>query len=208
MGGSMATGPDDTVKLAQGFTLQDRMDFVWRQVRFYIKNDAYLEGDFTLSSGKKSTYFLEMGNAINNCLCLPRMVELLHRDLVEIMRAYWRDESLVGIAGVALGGAQIVSAYTARHPYLNSLTIRIDREKNKGEIETSPHIKKGKVVLVDDILTTGKSLLFAKDLLEGDGFEVYKTFVFVDRQEGGLENCKEKGLEVKSFYTIKDILEA
>jgi orotate phosphoribosyltransferase len=225
--GTVPSGPDELPP--PRLTLEDRIQYIWKQVRLYIKNDAYSEGDFTLSSGKKSDFYLEMANVINNCLCLPRLVELLHREIVQILRDHqpeyarkanwepkpgWWQDSLVGLAGIALGGAQLVSAYTARHPYLNSLTIRIheedwDEDGNSwwGEIETSPHIKKGKVILIDDVLTTGNSLLFAKDLLEHDGFTVYKTFVVVDRQEGGLEKCKEKGLEVKSFFTIKDILE-
>ena len=222
--GSTVTGQDEPPKLAQGFILQDRIDYIRKQVRLYIKNDAYTEGDYSLSSGKSSNYFLEMSNVINNCMCLPKLVELLHREILEIIRSHqppyatqarweprsdWWRNTLAGIAGVALGGAQLTTAYTARHPYLNSLTVRIHRDKRKwwGEIETSPHIKPGKVILVDDVLTTGDSLVFAKDLLEDDGFEVYKAFVVVDRQDGGLEKCKNKGLEVVSFFTIKDILE-
>ena len=222
--GSMVTGPDETAKLVHGFDLQDRIDYIWKQVRLYIKNDAYVEGDYSLSSGKSSNYYLEMSNVINNCMCLPKLVELLHREILEIIRAHqppyttqarweprsgwWRD-TLAGIAGVALGGAQLTTAYTARHPYLNSLTVRINRDKGwKGEIETSPHIKPGKVLLVDDVLTTGNSLLFAKDLLEDDGFEVYRAFVIVDRQDGGLEKCEQEGLDVTSFFTSKDIREA
>jgi orotate phosphoribosyltransferase len=202
---------------AKGFTLQDRIDLVWRQVRLYLKNDAYIEGDVTLSSGKKSNYYLEMSNVINNCLCLPRLVELLHREILEIIRDHrpsdnkgeWWKDKFAGIAGIALGGAQIVSAYTARHPYLPSLTVRLYREKAPwGKIELSPHTKPGKVILVDDVLTTGNSLLTAKHHLERVGFEVYKAFVFVDRQDGGLEKCEQEDLDVISFFTSKDIREA
>ena len=182
-------------------------------MRLYLKNDAYKEGEFELSSGKKSNFYFEIGNVINNNLCLPRLIELLHYDIIEIMRSEHRN-GFVGVAGIALGGAQIVSAYTARHSYFPSLTVRIhkpdwDDENNRwwGEVETTPHIKPGKVVLVDDVLTTGNSLLFAKDILKNEGFEVIKAFVIVDRQENGLEFCKTKGLEVKSLFTKNDISE-
>lgn len=201
------------------FTLQDRMDYVWRQVRFYIKNDALLEGDFTLTWGEKSKYYIEMANVINNPLCLPRLVELLHREIVEIMIAnrpptvkgeWWKD-TFAGIGGVALGGALLAHAYASRHPYLFTFVVRL--HENSGtdtkwaELECSPHMKPGKVLLIDDILTTGESLLLAKRLLNADGYQVHKALVMVDRQEGGLEKCKGEGLEVKSFFTISDILE-
>jgi orotate phosphoribosyltransferase len=214
--GSMVTGPDETPKLAHGFNLQDRIDYVWKQVQFYIKNDAYIEGDVTLSSGKKSDYYIEMGNVINNCLCLPRLVELLHREILEIIRVHrppyakgeWWKDKFAGIAGIALGGAQIVSAYTSRHPYLPSLTVRLYRETAPwGKVELSPHTEPGKVILVDDVLTTGDSLLAAKHHLERVGFKVYKAFVFVDRQDGGLEKCEQEDLDVTSFFTSKDIRE-
>jgi orotate phosphoribosyltransferase len=192
-------------------TLQDRVDFVWRQVKFYIKNDAFQEGDFTLSWGLKSKYYIDMANIINNPLCLPRLVELLHREIIEIIRASqppnakgeWWKEKLVGIGGVALGGALLSHAYASRHPYLFPFVVRIQR----AELECSPHMKPGKVLLIDDVLTTGKSLLLAKHILNINGYEVSKALVIVDRQEGGLEKCKGEGLEVKSFFKLSDILE-
>ena len=102
-----------------------------------------------------------------------------------------------------MGGALLSHAYASRHPYLFPFVVRIQR----AELECSPHMKPGKVLLLDDVLTTGKSLLLAKHILNINGYEVHKALVMVDRQEGGLEKCKGEGLEVKSFFTLSDILE-
>lgn len=64
-----------------------------------------------------------------------------------------------------------------------------------------------KVVIVDDVITTGQSTIDAIDRARGEGLDVVKVVVLVDRQEGGRESIEKKGIPVEAIFTIKDIME-
>jgi orotate phosphoribosyltransferase len=62
-----------------------------------------------------------------------------------------------------------------------------------------------RVILVDDVATSGKSLIEAKAVLDGMNVAVERAIVIVDRSEGARENLQRAGIELQSIFTIADL---
>ena len=69
-----------------------------------------------------------------------------------------------------------------------------------------PALKKNeRVVLVDDVATSGNSLIEAKKILNKRGIKVELAYVVVDRQEGAVENLKRTNLKLNSIFKISEL---
>ena len=160
------------------------------------ENDVFLKGDFTLSSGKKSNYYINMKKAITN----PEILSLISQLICEEIK----NDSFDKIAGPALGAVPIATAIS-----LDSKTPLLMIRKAKKGYGTSKliegEINEGdKVVIVEDVSTTGKSLIKAIDVIQKNGGIVKKAFVVVDRNEGAIENFKELNLELNPLICVND----
>lgn len=166
-----------------------------------IRDQAFLKEKTTLSSGKKSDYYVQMSRVLNNPLGLVYITDLLH---AKVFRAL----PIAGIGGIAMGGAPLVYGYIAKWPAYFGFLIRTDN-KTHGQKETIelPPYARGGVVLFDDVITSGESLLKGWEMCKlYPRLAVVRAIVVVDRQEGGVENCAAEGLEVESLFTIDEIL--
>ena len=163
---------------------------------------AYKEGDFTLSSGQKSSYYIN-GKQVTlhpaGGVMMGRL--LLERIPVEV----------TAVAGLTLGadpmvsGVSLVGAYSDR-----PITPLIVRKEAKGHgtqayIE-GPTLPAGTAVIVlEDVVTTGQSAWKAVERLRGAGYTVDTILALVDRQQGGREFYESKGLKFEALFAIADI---
>ena len=160
------------------------------------ENEVFLKGDFTLSSGKKSDYYINMKKAITNPEILSTISKLIYDEI--------KDESVDKIAGPALGAVPIATALSLD----SKIPLLMIRKEKKG-YGTSKLIegelnKNDEVVVVEDVSTTGGSLLKAINAIKDNGGIVKKAFVVVDRNEGAIENFKELGLELHPLICVND----
>ena len=163
---------------------------------------AYVEGDFTLSSGAKSSYYI-------NCKQVTLRAAgglALGRLLLQLLPS---DTSAV--AGLTLGADPMVSAVSVVSAYEdNPLPALIIRKKPKGHgtqayIE-GPSLDTGaKVVVLEDVVTTGGSALTAVERLQDAGYEVIQILSLVDREQGGGELYQSKGIDFKALFSIREI---
>lgn len=167
-----------------------------------LKKQALKKGKFVLSSGKISNYYLD-GRLIT---LTPEGAYLVAGIILEILK----DEPADAIGGPTLGADPIVGAIAALS-HLKKIPLKtfIVRKSAKvhgtqRQIEGPTLKKNNRVVLVDDVATTGKSLLEAKEALHKIGINVDKAIVIVDRIEGAKENLAKAGLKLESIFTIKD----
>ena len=169
-----------------------------------IKSQALLEGEVSLASGKQSNYYVKLLRVLNNPFGLKYIVDLL----IEETRI--GVPSFNGVGGIALGGAPLVYGFMATWPAAYGFLVRTDDKTHgfKKAVELPSYIDMvGKdVVLFDDVMTSGGSLLKGWGLCKESGLNVIKAIVVVDRQEGGIENCAKEGLKVASLFTIDEIL--
>jgi orotate phosphoribosyltransferase len=163
---------------------------------------AYKEGDFLLSSGQRSTYYIN-GKQVT---LHPQGAAGVGRILLPLIPA-----DTVGVAGLTLGADPIVAATSVVALYEGrSLTPLIVRKEAKGHgtqayIE-GPTLPEGSpVVVLEDVVTTGKSAMQAVERLRGAGYQVNHILTLVDREQGGAEFYASQNLKFDAVFTIRDL---
>ncbi|XTZ20372.1 MAG: orotate phosphoribosyltransferase [cyanobacterium endosymbiont of Rhopalodia fuxianensis] len=165
-------------------------------------NHAYAEGDFLLSSQQKSAHYI---NGKQVTLRAEGAV-IIGRLLLSML-----PEDTQGVAGLTLGGDPIVTSVITVSAYENRpISALIVRKEAKGHgtqayIE-GPTLKEGaKVVVLEDVVTTGKSVILAVERLRAVGYKVDRVIALVDREQGGAVHCQSQGLEFKTIFSITEL---
>ncbi len=167
-----------------------------------LEKEALKRGKFVLSSGKTSNYYLD-GRIIT---LTPEGAYLVGSIILDSIKG----EKIDAVGGPTLGADPITGAI-ATLGHINKIPLKtfivrkaVKEHGMQRQIE-GPELKKGdRVILVDDVATTGKALIEAKTALDNLGIEVVRAIVIVDRCEGAGENLRKAGLELNSIFTIKD----
>ena len=161
-----------------------------------IKETAYLEGDFTLRSGKKSKYYLDK-YLFETC---PDILKALGE---EFARYVTDDVSL--IAGAELGGVAL-AASTAMATGKNWVIIRNSKKGYGTGKMIEGVINQGDVVLlVEDIATTGGQVLEAAKIITQAGASVKEIICVIDRKQGAEQNITDAGYKFESILTKDDL---
>lgn len=167
-----------------------------------LNKEALKRGKFVLSSGKESNYYLD-GRVIT---LTPEGAYLVAGIILDMIK----HEALDAIGGPTLGADPIVGALAALS-YINKCPIKtfIVRKQAKEhgtqrQVE-GPALKKGaRVILVDDVATSGKAIMEAKLALDKIGVIAEKAIVIVDRSEGAVDNLAKAGLKLESIFKLAD----
>lgn len=161
-----------------------------------IREAAYLEGDFTLRSGRKSKYYLD---------------KYLFETQPDILRALgdsfakYVQPSTTLIAGAELGGIALAAAASlaSSKPFVIIRNAKKDYGTGKpyeGKISDSDS-----VLLVEDIATTGGQVLEAAKFIKSVGARVERIVAVIDRQEGARENIESAGFAFDALFTKADL---
>ncbi|MEL7509899.1 MAG: orotate phosphoribosyltransferase [Cyanobacteria bacterium J06554_1] len=175
---------------------------VKQQLLDLICTDAYKEGDFVLSSGQQSTYYIN-GKLVT---LHPQGGQMVGRVMLDYI-----DDSVVGVGGLTLGADPIVTAVSVVAVYEGrSITPLIVRKEAKGHgtqayIEGPVLPAKSNVVILEDVVTTGQSAMKAITRLRAAGYAVNQVISLVDRQQGGAEYYTQENIDFKAVYTISEI---
>jgi orotate phosphoribosyltransferase len=163
---------------------------------------AYREGDFLLSSGQKSSYYIN-GKQVT---LHPQGGLAVGRVLLPLI-----PETTIAVAGLTLGADPIVTATSVVAAYEGrSLAALIVRKEAKGHgtqayIEGLTLPEGSPVVVLEDVVTTGQSAMKAVDRLRSAGYQVEEVLSLVDRQQGGAEFYQQQGLKFQAVFTIEQI---
>lgn len=163
---------------------------------------AYKEGDFVLSSGQSSSYYIN-----------GKQVTLHPQGALAIGRILLSELAIdtQAVAGLTLGADPIVSAVSIVSAYENRpIPALIIRKEAKGHgtkayIEGPSLPDNALVVVLEDVVTTGQSALKAVERLRAAGYSVNQVMALVDRQQGGAELYESVGLKFQSVFTIEEI---
>ena len=167
-----------------------------------LNQEALKRGKFILSSGRESNYYLD-GRIIT---LDPEGAYLVSSIILDMLK----NEALDAIGGPTLGADPIVGAL-ATLSYLNGKPIKtfIVRKQAKAhgtqqQLE-GPALKNGnRVVLIDDVATSGQAILEAKQVLNKIGVIADKAIVIVDRNQGAVDNLAKVGIKLESIFKIAD----
>lgn len=160
------------------------------------KNEVFKRGKFILSSGKESDYYIDMKKAITDVEILKTIAKLIFEEI--------KDESIDKVAGPALGAVPIATAISLE---ANIPLLMIRKEKKgygtskliEGELNNGDN-----VILVEDVTTTGNSLLKAIEAIQNKGGIVKRAFVVVDREEGAIDNFKIKNIKLEPLIQVSE----
>jgi len=154
-------------------------------------------GDFTLSSGRKSKYYVDKYVFETNPLCLEAIGERI---------AGLIPSGSQKLAGIEIGSIPLAAIASVK----SGMPFVIVRKEKKGygtnKLIEGVFAKVEKVFVVEDVVTTAKGALGAVHALRDAGLVVEGIVCVVDREEGGRENLEKEGVKVISLVKASELL--
>ena len=171
-------------------------------VRLLLESGALRFGDFTLASGKTSKYYIDS----KRLTLYPEGARFVGTQLVSLLD----EEGIRFVGGVAYGAIPIVSHVALVSDIregdpIHAFYIRKDsKEHGTGEYVEGQLPNSGEpVAILEDVVTSGGSLLSAIRKAEASGLNVTHAITLVDRDEGGREAVEAAGYEFWSLFRVE-----
>ncbi|MDE1833746.1 MAG: orotate phosphoribosyltransferase [Candidatus Micrarchaeota archaeon] len=159
-----------------------------------VELNAIKFGKFTLTSGKESDYYVDIKIAATD----PRFLD-------EVSTELSRKVNAKVIAGVELGAVPLIVA-TALKSGLPYVIIRKEEHLHGTKSPMIGNVKHGeKVDVIEDVVTTGNSVLRAVKMLRDMGAIVNRAVCVVDREEGGAQLLRQNGIELIPLVRISEV---
>lgn len=171
-----------------------------------LREKSYREGDFTLASGQKSNFYVDVKTSTLH----QDGAYLVGRLMVDAVQAAgWKVQA---VGGLTLGADPIATSVSlAARAKSIQWPAFIVRKESKGHgtgkyiegIENIPN--KGSVLILEDVTTTGGSAITAIERVKEAGFEVAGVATVVDRLQGAAEKFKEAGVPFLALVTLDEV---
>ena len=168
------------------------------EIKRLVLEFALFRGDFTLSSGARSSYYID-GRLITT---RPDGAHLIGKEIWERIKR----EDVDAIGGLALGGIPIATAvslvsYLEKKP-IPVFMVRKERKEHGTQKKIEGNLPKGgRVAIVDDVITTGESVIEAIEAVEAAGCRVIKVITLLDRHQGGSDKLRQRGYDFVSLLS-------
>ncbi len=159
-----------------------------------IQYKAIETGDFTLASGAKSTYYIDVKTAVT------------HPDLLNaIARIVTESHEFDVVAGVAVGGVPlaVATALAAQKPY--AIIRAAEKSHGKKEMIIGNVLNK-RVLLIEDVTTSGGSALYGIQTLRTAGAKADRVVTVVDREQGAEALLSQQGIEFLPLVRVSELL--
>ncbi len=174
-----------------------------RRLIEHIANEAVFHGDFTLTSGKKATYYVDLRKVSLD----HRVAPLIGQVMLDVIAAV-PDVSAVG--GMTMGADPIATAVlhqgAARGLAYDAFVVRKEpKDHGRGRQVEGPDVAGKRVIVLEDTSTTGGSPLKAIEALRTAGAEVAAVAVVVDRDTGAREAIEAAGVPYLAAIGLKDL---
>lgn len=168
-----------------------------------IKSEAVFHGDFTLTSGKKASYYIDLRKLSLDHRAAPLIGQVM-LDLIDDI------DGVFAVGGLTMGADPIASAIlhqgVMRGRDLDAFVVRKEpKDHGRGRQVEGPDLAGKKVIVVEDTSTTGGSPLKAIEALEKVGAEVVAVAVVVDRQAPAKARIEEAGYEYRYAIGLEDL---
>lgn len=170
-----------------------------------LREHAFKQGDFTLKSGKKSDFLIDCKNVVLSARG--------HHLVGEVLLTSLQTFGCTAVAGVELGGCPLASAVASASArtlkHIDAIYVRKEAKAHgsKSLLEGAGLLaRSSRVVVVEDVTTTGGSALAATVHLWKYGFDVVGVCSLVDRLEGGREAIEKEKLRFWSVFDRHDFI--
>jgi orotate phosphoribosyltransferase len=172
-----------------------------------IRRLSFGRGDVTLASGKKSNYYFDMKPSMLD----PQGAHLMAKGLLaEVLAVGGEYVGGLEMGAVPITGAICQLSYTAGTP-VSGFFVR-KKAKEHGAKKLIEGLKAGgtvrgkRLVIVEDVTTSGASALVAVEACRQEGADVRLVVSVVDRCEGAAEAFADEGIPFKSLFIATDFL--
>ncbi|WP_246149988.1 orotate phosphoribosyltransferase [Agromyces intestinalis] len=171
---------------------------VRRRLIDHISAEAVFHGDFTLTSGKKATYYVDLRKVSLDHRVAPLIGQVMIDLIAEV-------PDVVAVGGMTMGADPIAAAIlhqgAARGLAYDAFVVRKEpKDHGRGKQVEGPDLEGKRVIVLEDTSTTGGSPLKAVEALRKVGAEVVAVAVVVDRDTGAREVIEAAG--VPYLYAI------
>jgi orotate phosphoribosyltransferase len=166
--------------------------------KILIHTGALKFGVFTLSGGKLSPYYLDLR-------IVPSFPDAFRTSIEHLVKAAKTIQAVDKIGGIPTGGLPWASvlAYSLSRPLIY---VRKEVKHHGREKMVEGMLAPGdRVLLVDDVITTGRNIVNALQTLRAEGGVVDQALVLVDREEGGREHLQKEGVTLHSVTRISEL---
>ena len=173
------------------------------ELKKYLEELSILRGDFTLSSGKKSDYYIDA----RICTLSSKPLALISKiffDLIKKSESTYVGGPTIG-ADPIVGGILVCAA--VENYNLKGFLIRLtDKDHGTKKIVEGPIIENATITLVEDVVSTGGSLLKAIDRLENQGLKVNNILSIVDREMNAKSKFLERNISFNPLFTVSELI--
>ncbi|MBI4330819.1 MAG: orotate phosphoribosyltransferase [Chloroflexi bacterium] len=158
-----------------------------------VVKKSLLHGEFTLASGQKSNYYIDGKRTTLD----PEGAYLLGREIFNMIK----DLDVAAVGGPSIGADPIATAVAIASYELGKPIPAFIVREGKKEHGTMQQVfgrvpgKGDRVVIVEDVVTTGGSILKAMEAVEATGAKIVKVIALLDRHQGGSRYLKEHGYD-------------
>lgn len=175
-----------------------------QQLHELITQLSFRRGAFTLASGRSSSYFFDLKPTMLH----PLGANLVAQAVLDIIDQFAVD----AIGGLVVGAVPLVAATVtlshAKRPLRGFYVRKEAKDHGTAQLIDGLDVAGLTVILLEDVTTTGGSLLKAATTVQAYGGYVHSAVTVVDRQEGGSSNLEHYGIKLRSIFTLEDFAES
>ncbi|HEU5223397.1 MAG TPA: orotate phosphoribosyltransferase [Candidatus Lumbricidophila sp.] len=169
----------------------------------YISRDAVFHGDFTLTSGKKATYYVDLRKVSLDHRVAPLIGQVMLDLIADI-------PDVAAVGGLTMGADPIATSImhqgAARGLAYDAFVVRKEpKDHGRGRQVEGPDVAGKRVIVVEDTSTTGGSPIKAIAALRAVGAEVVAVAVVVDRATGAKEIIEAEGVQYLAAINLDDL---
>lgn len=174
------------------------------RLKTILKENSIILGKIKLSSGKESNYYID-----------ARLTTLHPEGLYLVGKIFLdeilRDPDIQAVGGPTMGadpivGSIIILSHQANHSLRGFLVRKEEKQHGTGKLIEGNVEPGDRVAIVEDVATTGGSILKAIDAVKNAGADVKKVLVVVDREEGARDKLENMGYEFFSIFGVGELL--
>lgn len=174
------------------------------RLKLILLENSILRGKFKLASGKESDYYIDARLTTLD----PEGVSLVADIFLEEIR---RDPLIASVGGPTMGADPIVGAllgvsHGENYPLRGFLVRKQEKEHGTGKLVEGNLRPGDNAAVVEDVVTSGGSVIMAITAVKNSDANVRKVLVIVDREEGAAAKFRDMGIDFYAIFRISELL--